>query len=133
MHHDGGRAAETGTTAFPRPDATEPVELTFRGARAYFSENEAGAEATFWICSSHTGFGTGPLEKSCADARPVESGTEWTYPAVPAGEQLLVTVTPSHAGTVRLDRVELSYSLGADHFFRRGTDSIEVDARFTAE
>jgi hypothetical protein len=117
-------------------DRDEDVIVTFRDATAVFEKNTAEAEATFWICQggdSLLGSSHGPLESSvCRNPRPLKEGSDMTSSSDPASDYVVVTVTPKRAGVARLDRVDLDYSLGADHFYRRGTESLDTDVTIPA-
>ena len=120
----------------PDLDRDEDVIVAFRGATAVFEKNTADAGATFWICQggdSVLGSSHGSLESStCRNPRPLKEGTEMTYSSDPKSDYVVVTVTPKRAGVARLDRVDLDYSLGADHFYRRGTESLDTDVTIPA-
>lgn len=129
------RATLSAGVTFPARDGEDDVDLTFRGAHAHLTTNTAGAVATFWICHGDPplGYGAGPLERSCQDPTPLEPGVAMTYSPAPGSAYVVVTLAPTRAGETRLDRVDLDYSLGPDHLFQRGTESIAMDVRLRAE
>jgi hypothetical protein len=47
-------------------------------------------------------------------------------------DYVIVTLTPSRAGVVHLTGVSLNYRTDGSHYFRRGTDTIDLDVRVSA-
>jgi hypothetical protein len=145
---DGG---EWGTAPRPVADAAlafaitsptakgAPTTLTWHGGRAVFSTNSAHAQSEFSLCEVRPevvrsgiffGWPVSGLSRFCSAIHPVAPGMRLTYPN--RHEFLMMTLTPTRPGSVRVTGVDIDYALGADHLFRRGTDHVELVAHFTA-
>lgn len=119
---------------FPSVEERDEVQLSFRDVEAHFSSNSARTEAKFWLCSGESSIGVvrGRLEKHCPDARRIERGTRMTYSSAPDSDHVVVTLRPTRPGRSRLHQVDLDYSMGAGGFYRRGTESIDLDVTVRA-
>ena len=82
--------------------------------------------------------GTGDLDQSCRDHEPLRAGMDFHLRCWESrthggrGDYLVLTVTPTRPGRVTVDRVDVSYALGADHLWRRGTEPVGMDITITA-
>jgi hypothetical protein len=112
-------------------DAEEGTVITFRGARAQFAANSAGARATFAICSPRPERGLFGVARDpkpfCKDLHPLTPGTRITATPLQHGEYVVMTVQPTRPGKARVDRIDLDYALGRQHLYRRGTDTLAVN------
>jgi hypothetical protein len=105
--------------------------ITFRGARAHFAANSAGARATFAICSPRPKRELFIVVRDpmpfCKDLRPLTPGSRMTATPLPHGEYVVMTVRPTRPGRARVHRVDLDYALDRQRLYRRGTDTVGVD------
>ncbi len=128
-------AALSTTVVFPRVDG-EPETVTIDRAEAVFAANTAEATVSFSIC--HLGADEDPIgsvdrpEKYCADVVPLEPGARFRH-GVPDSDYLFATIAPTRAGVAHLAEIELTYQRGAGHLYQRGTETIRVDRKVTAE
>lgn len=117
------------------PAVDEPAyDVTFTGpGRVTFARNSTGATATLQICTPIADGGIlgsmrGDLAEFCSALRPVEDGAHMRFDTEEnGGEYVILTVTPRKPGRTRVVDVALSYRLGADGFFRRGTEHAPMD------
>jgi hypothetical protein len=124
------RAALSTAVTYPARGNVRRV-VTFRDARAHFSENSSSATASFSICVMRPDVGPiglrgGDLRGDCSRLRPVTAGARLDY-SRGSDEYVVMTIHPTRPGTARVDQVELDYGLGWDGFQQHGTDTIAVD------
>lgn len=119
--------------------------VTFRGApTANLTEGSTEAEVKFWVCRPKSGSDVvgvvgGDLSRYCSGYAPVRDGTslalsgEVDGPADEGtGDYVVMTVRLNEPGTATVNWVDFDYVLGADGFFRRGTDTVAVDVTIRA-
>jgi hypothetical protein len=143
--HGGGFKAEpaqvesatltVGVTSGVENAASQSV--TFQDARIRLAENSAPADARFSLCLPRAGEGTvisvkGDLSDYCGEVRPLVPGSRLQVSRPPGSEYVVVTLTPTGPGVVRLVGVDLDYSLGWRGQFRRGTDSVAMSTTIEA-
>ena len=135
------QSAESMAVTFPATGDEETADLRLLGAEVHYAVDTAAAEATFSVCHLSPGeepLGTGDLDENCRDHEPLRDGADfrlarWLPRELGArGDYLVLTVTPTKPGRVRVDRVDVSYALGADHLWRRGTERLGMDVTITA-
>lgn len=134
-------ALVVGVTAPDVEPENEPAELVFTDtASVEFAMNTAQSSAEVAVCratSRESLIGSvrlGDLDKYCEEVVPVEDGVRMTQGRWNAEhrEYLIVTLTPTQAGETRLTGVSVSYRTDRSHFYRRGTDSIDLDVLIRA-
>ncbi len=124
------------TVVFPLTDKGEAERITLRDLHAVFKTNTAEADAAFYVC--HMGAGESPIgaghdpRQDCGDFERFEPGTSFELDVAPS-DYLFVSITPARPGVAHLTHVRLDYALGADHFWQRGEQTIEVNRRVIAE
>jgi hypothetical protein len=111
--------------------------FTVRNLSAHLDTNTAEATARFEMCDIRPKAGgmfylwpRAGLDEFCSDLRPVTGPFRLTYPS--KHQALLLVLTATRPGKVHLDRVDVGVQLGAGDFYRRGTDSVRFDDRFSA-
>jgi hypothetical protein len=103
---------------------SKDVAATIRSIRADVVENTSGATIELVLCStpdSGAGIGAGFGElgpSDCDRVRPVRSAGEVDW----REESLVVRVTPSHAGTVRIAGARVTYTRDWRHLWQSGTE-----------
>ena len=115
----------------------QAVTVTIDKVSATLAENSASAKITYSIC--HMTAGEAPLgavhdpKKYCADLVPLAPGATYHYGVVPNSDYLILTITPTQPGVVRVTGVQLTYSAGSDHFYQRGTQRGDIQLQVTAK
>jgi len=136
------KAAETvGVTAPRTDDQAERTDLTFTDTAAVeLSTNTAEARTEIAVCRAKPGADPiGAVSHSdvgefCEEVEPVGDGVRMSQSHWEARERdyVIVTLTPTRPGEVHLTEVSLSYRTDGSHYFRRGTDTIDLDVRVSA-
>ncbi|GAA1917787.1 hypothetical protein GCM10009815_10800 [Nocardioides marmoribigeumensis] len=150
--HNGGaamhsqpvaRAATSMAVTLPQTGDGDTASLTLHGAEAHFAIDTAAATTSFSVC--HLSKGEDPvmairdIGDHCRDLEPLRDGMDFRLEQWRAeehgarGDYLVLTVTPTRPGKVKVDRVDVTYALGADHLWRRGTERLGMDVTLTAE
>lgn len=117
-------------------DRHAPTTLTVQSLHAELAEDTAATRVTFATCHDDPGdtpwvsWSMTDLSRVCRDLTPITPGERLTVPT--PHHYLVAILTPTRPGVVHLTRVDVDESLGADHWFRRGTDSVALDRQLTA-
>ena len=113
--------------------------LTFRGApQAHLARNSGGAQVTVSVCRPEPDTATigavsnENLAEYCRSHETISDGTAMTLTSGRDSDYLVMTVRLIKPGSASVDRVDLDYALGQDGLYRRGTDSIALDATVQA-
>jgi hypothetical protein len=136
------RAAMTvGVTAPYTGEQTERTELTFTdGAAVELSTNTAEAQVDVAVCRAKPGadpigvVSLSDVDEFCDEVEPVGDGVGMSQGHWEARERdyVIITLTPTRPGKVRLAEVSLSYRTDRSQFYRRGTDTIGLDVLVSA-
>ncbi len=136
------RAAMTvGVTAPDTGEQAERTELTFTDAAAVeLSTNTAQAKVDVAVCRAKPEadpIGVVRLSdvgQYCDEVEPVGNGVRMSQGpwADRKRDYVIVTLTPTRPGQVRLTEVSLSYRTDSSQFYRRGTDTIGLDVSVSA-
>jgi hypothetical protein len=113
----------------------DATTLTFRGTpTADLDVNTAGADVVFSICTrdpgpkgAFLGSGNGDGSQYCNTLTPIVAGTTLRWPTMKA--YIVATVTPHHEGRIHIVQANLDYSLSRDHWWRHGTQHLQMDVR----
>lgn len=119
--------------SMPATDRGTDEIITVRSVDIGFAENSAAADATLVICvptRNMLGAANGDLSTECPEVRAISEGTRLRVSSG-ALEHLVLTVTPTRAGRVHVDRVEVTYARDGRHLWQRGVTSGEFDVRIT--
>jgi hypothetical protein len=129
--------AATAFLVMPAVAQGDPTSLTFHGASTLLAKNTARAKASFSVCDTAQqpdpdirNWPVDQLIQVCSAQHALVDGTRLTYPD--PHHLVLLTLTPTRPGVVRLTGVDVRYSLGLAHLFQHGTDHVGLDARLTA-
>ena len=131
------RAAMTvGVTAPYAQGQAERTVLTFTDTPVVeLSRNTAKATVDVAVCRARPGADPigvvprGDVGEFCDEVVPVGDGVRMSQGPWEARERdyVIVTLTPTRPGKVRLAEVSLSYRTDRSQFYRRGTDTISLD------
>lgn len=128
-------AAVSTTVIFPKIAGSREA-ITLHDLSATFSENTAGAEATFWLC--HMAPGEVPIGAvhdpgaTCSDIERFEAPMQFDHGVDADSDYVFVTVSPTRAGVAHLKAVDVDYRRSSAHLFQRGTQTILADRKVTA-
>jgi len=117
------------SVAVPAEGDDETIE--FRAASARFETNTAKASATFAICTPRKprdliGAVLGDLDEYCARVRPLRDGTKLHLVDAPSADYVVMTVTPTRAGTATVDQVTFDYARSKKHLWQHGSSRSAV-------
>jgi len=117
------------SVAVPAEGDDETIE--FKSASAQFTTNTARATATFEICYPRKpreliGAVLGDLGKYCERVVPLTNGTKMHWVDAPFAEYVVMTVTPSRAGTATVDRVTFNYARSKEPLWQHGASRSAV-------
>jgi hypothetical protein len=98
------------------------------------SPNSARASVVFSVCTpepgprgTFIGAANGTGARYCDTLTAIRAGVTMPWPTL--GAYIVGTLTPKQAGRIHLTGVDFHYSLGRDHWWRRGVDHVTLDVR----
>ncbi len=107
--------------------------VTIHDAEALVVTNTAKARISFSVCTPKNdediiGAADESLSIYCSEVRPIGSGAVPMTHGPDAKEYILMTLVPTRVGVVRVRYMDLTYSLGSDRLWQRGTESTGMTA-----